>query len=290
MSTSLNHPDELERIKARFIAARGYWRPWNDALLHGNPAFLTHYASYASYPANTGPLAPRMVELIYVALDASATHLFADGLALHMQAARQAGASDADVFDVLHLVTLQGVSAVLQAADLLHDAAPLASLPASHPLVARIQELWPEQAHSLQRLAAQDAGYVTALLDFLECGAPADGLQPKERLLIQLALHACFTHADMARTRTLLTQGLAQGLTRAALLQTIYLGAHLAVHGAALGAATYAGLGHASGSDHAQTHHHEDHHEDHSSTPVSSITGTCMTLKMSGVKSFLQNS
>jgi len=244
MPVSPNTPDDLEHIKARFIAARGYWRPWTEVLLHGNPAFLTQYANYAGYPAKTGPLAPRMVELIYVALDASATHLFAEGLALHMQAARQAGASVADLFEVLHLVTLQGVSAVLQAADLLHEAAPLAALSASHPLQTRIQTAWPEQAHSLQRLAAQDAGYVTVLLDFLECGAPAGGLQPKERLLIQLALHACFTHADMTRTRALLNQGLAQGLTRAELLQAIYLGAHLAVHGAALGAATYAELDH----------------------------------------------
>jgi len=104
----------------------------------------------------------------------------------------------------------------------------------------RIETLWPQQAPSLKRLAAQDPAYVTGLLDFLESGAPEGGLDPKEKLLIQLALHACFTHHDMAGTRALLEQGLVQGLTRAELLHAIYLGAHLAVHGAALGAQTYA--------------------------------------------------
>ncbi|MGE8619456.1 MAG: carboxymuconolactone decarboxylase family protein, partial [Achromobacter spanius] len=71
---------DLDAIKSRFIAARGYWRPWTETMLRANPAFLSYYADYAGYPARTGPLTPRMVELVYVALDASATHLYAAGL------------------------------------------------------------------------------------------------------------------------------------------------------------------------------------------------------------------
>lgn len=231
---------DLDEIKARFVAARGYWRPWTDAMLRANPGFLAHYATYAGHPASTGPLTARMVELIYVALDASATHLYEAGLATHLRMAREAGATDADVFDVLHLVTMQGLSAVLRAADLLHEAAPLPALEGQHPLRDRIAALWPEQAPSLLRLAAQDAGYVTVLLDFLEGGAPASGLAKAERLLVRIALHACFTQGDMATTRALIGEGLARGLSRRDILQAIQLGAHLAVHGAALGATVHA--------------------------------------------------
>lgn len=233
---------DLDEIKARFIAARGYWRPWTDAMLRANPGFLAHYADYAGHPASTGPLSARMVELIYVALDASATHLYEAGLATHLRMAREAGATDADVFEVLHLVTLQGLSAVLLAADLLHEAAPLPALDAQDPLRARIAALWPEQAPSLLRLAAQDRGYVAVLLDFLEGGAPAGGLSQTERLLIRIALHACFTQGDMANTRACIGEGLARGLSRSEILQAIQLGAHLAVHGAALGATVHARL------------------------------------------------
>lgn len=237
------HPlNDLDGIKARFIAARGYWRPWTDAMLRANPGFLAHYAEYAGHPARTGPLTPRMVELIYVALDASATHLYEAGLATHLRMAREAGASDADVFDVLHLVTMQGLSAVLQAADLLHEAAPLPALDAHDPMRARIAALWPAQASSLLRLAAQDRGYVAVLLDFLEGGAPAGGLAAAERMLVRIALHACFTHGDMAATRALIGDALAQGVSRQEILQAIQLGGHLAVHGAALGATVHARL------------------------------------------------
>ncbi|MPS76649.1 MAG: carboxymuconolactone decarboxylase family protein [Achromobacter sp.] len=230
---------DLDAIKARFIAARGYWRPWTEALLRANPGFVQHYADYAGYPAQTGPLAPRMVELVYVALDSSATHLYEPGLMTHLRLARAAGASEADIFDVLHLVTWQGVTAVLQAADILHEAAALEPLPKDDPQAARIQALWPEQADSLSRLAAQDAGYVNALLDFLEGGAPVGGLSPAERLLVRIALHAAFTHGDRTTLRALIPHALTQGVKRAEILQVIQLGAHLAVHGASLGAMAY---------------------------------------------------
>ncbi|QII83694.1 carboxymuconolactone decarboxylase family protein [Bordetella hinzii] len=229
-----------DTIKACFIAARGYWRPWTEALLRANPTFLSHYAAYAGHPARTGPLSARMVELIYVALDASATHLYEAGLTTHMRLARQAGASEADLFDVLHRVTLQGLSAVFQAADLLHEAAPLPALAADDPLRARIAASCPEHAASLLRLAAADPGYVAVLLDFLAHGKPEGGLGADERVLIDLALHACFTHADMTATRALIARGLELGIARPALLQAMQLGAHLAVHGAALGATVHA--------------------------------------------------
>lgn len=228
--------EDLDAIKSRFIAARGYWRPWTEALLHANPAFLSRYADYAGYPAQTGPLTPRMVELVYVALDASATHLYEPGLTTHLRMAREAGASEADVFDVLHCVTVQGLSAVLQAADVLHDAVAPSPLAAEDPLRDRIHALWPEQAPSLLRLAAQDPGYVSVLLDFVEGGAPAGGLTPAERLLVRIALHACFTQADGQTLHTLIPHALAQGVARAEILQVI----QLAVHGASLGATAYA--------------------------------------------------
>src|SRR5690606_23638162 len=94
---------EQREIKEFFIAERGYWRPWTETILRINPQFLKRYASYAGYPARTGPLSKRMIELIYIALDASATHLFENGVNTHLLLAHEAGATPADVLDVLHL-------------------------------------------------------------------------------------------------------------------------------------------------------------------------------------------
>ena len=102
--------DDREAVKAYFIAERGYWRPWTDTMLQAAPGFVAQYARYAGHPARTGPLSPRMVELIYVGLDASSSHLFESGLLTHMRRALEVGATQRDIIDVLHLVAVQGVA------------------------------------------------------------------------------------------------------------------------------------------------------------------------------------
>ena len=116
-------PAEMDRdaIKAEFQRERGYWRPWNETLLREQPDFLLAYARYAGHPSRTGPLSMRMVELIYVALDASSSHLFESGLRIHMQKAIDVGASHQDIFDVLHLVAEQGLACVLESIHLLAE-------------------------------------------------------------------------------------------------------------------------------------------------------------------------
>ena len=150
----MSRPEDLTdaaraQIKDYFIAQRGYWRPWTETMLRVSPGFVQQYARYAGHPARTGPLSERMVELIYVALDASSSHLFESGLHTHMKRALEVGATEADIFDVLHLVAVQGVASVGQAADILAELIGGAEGPAlDEQLQARIDRLGP--AHALR--------------------------------------------------------------------------------------------------------------------------------------------
>ena len=81
-----------EERKAAWIKARGYWKPWTEALLRLNPEFLDSYANYGGYTARRGPLSPLMIELIYIALDGSSTHLYSAGLKTHVMIALKLGA------------------------------------------------------------------------------------------------------------------------------------------------------------------------------------------------------
>jgi len=225
------------QIKQFFIAQRGYWRPWTETMLQACPGFVQHYARYAGYPARTGPLTERLVELIYVGLDASSSHLFESGLTTHMKRAFEVGATQADIFDVLHLVAVQGIAGVCQAADILAELAGSTEVAAvDEKLQARIDRLGAAHALALNSVARLDPGYADVLLDFVEQGRPGAGLTPAERSLVQLALHACFTAFNPGAVRQIVATALSQGLSRAELLQAIQLGAHLAVHGTALGA------------------------------------------------------
>ncbi len=267
--TTPDHDIDREAIKAHFIAERGYWRPWTEALLRDNPRFLERYASYAGHPARVGPLSEKMVELIYVALDASSTHLYGSGLRTHMEKALAVGARPQEIFDVLHLVAAQGIDSVCQAVEILAqesaalktDATAMAAaseraalatgepaLPAA--LQARIERLRLRASPAaLGLLARQDPGYLPVLLDFLEQGRPDDGLSAAERCLIEVALRACFTGFDPVALRQCIRRALHGGCAVGEVLQAIQLGAHLSVHGAALGAGVFAELGGAAPAD-----------------------------------------
>jgi len=226
-------PADLDReaIKAEFQRERGYWRPWNETLLREQPGFLISYARYAGHPARTGPLSMRMVELIYVALDASSSHLFESGLRIHMQKAKEAGASPQDIFDVLHLVAEQGLSCTLQSIQV------LAQETGDEPPPQRSGT-----EHAWAWLQQHDPAYAELTRAFCQSASSNAGLPPSERCLVQIALHACFTAFNPDALRTCIREGLGHGLATAQMLQAIQLGAHLSVHGTALGAQVFESL------------------------------------------------
>lgn len=221
---------DLDAIRADFIRQRGYWRPWTETLLQEHPRLVKAYARYAGHPAAHGPLSERQIELIYIALDTSGSHLFEPGLRTHMARALAVGVRPAEVFETLHLVAAQGLDGVTQGAAL------LAELCGETP-GARADD-------ALAALRHLDPAYAQAVQDFLQLPGPPGGLSPDDRGLIRVALAACFTAHHPGALRHHLQQGLQAGLTPAALLQAIQLGAHLAVHGTALGAQVYATLTH----------------------------------------------
>ncbi len=232
-------------LKEAFIRARGYWRPWTEGLLRLDPAFLETYGKYAGYPAATGPLSPKMCELIYVALDGSATHLFRPGLALHMRLALEAGASAAEIIDVLRLATAQGLDGCRLGIEILVEELSAAGLgvPAGKAeLSAEQQRLradyvrrfgdWPDFCEHWLRL---DPCYFALVLDLLAGSGGAGGLDEKARCLISLALNACFTALYPDGVRLQIRRALRLGIDKEQIIQVLQMTAHLGVHACAVG-------------------------------------------------------
>jgi len=232
-----------QALKEAYIKARGYWRPWTEGLLRLDPAFLETYGSYAGYPAATGPLSPKMCELIYVALDGSATHLFRSGLALHMQLALERGASAQEIVDVLRLATAQGLEGSYVGVGILAEELATAGLDSGQaPLSNEQQELrdayvtqfgdWPEFCELWLRA---DPGYFAAMLDLLAVGDQAGALDERSRCLITLALNGCFTALNPHGLRLQIRRALRLGIDRREILQVLQMTAHLGVHACAIG-------------------------------------------------------
>jgi len=98
-----------ERLKADFIANRGYWSEIWDNVLALSPEYFEAYAEFSSVPWKMGSLEPKIRELIYVAIDAATTHLYEPGTRIHMQNALKLGATPEEVMEVLALTSVLGI-------------------------------------------------------------------------------------------------------------------------------------------------------------------------------------
>ena len=100
-----------EEIKAEFTEKRGYWNAFWDGLLELDPDFFAAYLQFSSVPWRNGTLSPKFRELIYIAIDASTTHLYEPGLRQHIQNALRHGATSEEIMEVYELTAVLGIHA-----------------------------------------------------------------------------------------------------------------------------------------------------------------------------------
>ncbi|MFI5634943.1 carboxymuconolactone decarboxylase family protein [Streptomyces sp. NPDC051664] len=93
------------------MRARGAWNPKWDKLHEWDPAWTEQFMAMGMQPWQSGVLEPKLVELLCIALDAAATHMYSPGVRRHIRAALDLGASREEILDVLKLTTLVGIHA-----------------------------------------------------------------------------------------------------------------------------------------------------------------------------------
>jgi len=78
-------------------------------LLEWDPDFFEIYLNLSTHPWKKGTIPPKFKELIYVAIDASTTHLYEPGIRNHMRLALEQGATKEQILEVLEMVTILGI-------------------------------------------------------------------------------------------------------------------------------------------------------------------------------------
>jgi len=124
---------EQEQLKQEFEANRGYWHEFWDGFLELDPELFGAYLELSSVPWKTGVLEPKVKEFVYIAFDASATHLYVPGLKLHMRNAIGLGASPAEIMEVLEIASVIGIHAATVAAPILQEELRAAGLLDAEP-------------------------------------------------------------------------------------------------------------------------------------------------------------
>jgi alkylhydroperoxidase/carboxymuconolactone decarboxylase family protein YurZ len=113
--------DKQVQLKEAFTRNRGYWHEFWDGLLELDPELFEAYVNFSSVPWRTGPLEPKVKEMIYIAFDAAATHLYVPGLRLHYENAIRLGATAYELMEVLEIVSVIGIHAATVAAPILAE-------------------------------------------------------------------------------------------------------------------------------------------------------------------------
>jgi alkylhydroperoxidase/carboxymuconolactone decarboxylase family protein YurZ len=113
--------ERQEEIKAEFTRNRGYWHEFWDEMLELDPELLAAYTEFSSVPWRTGPLEPKVKELIYIAFDTAATHLYATGLKAHIVNAFGYGATTQEILEVMEIAAVLGMHAVTATAPILAE-------------------------------------------------------------------------------------------------------------------------------------------------------------------------
>ena len=102
--------ERQKQLKEKYLKERGYWaEDLFGAFLRLDPDYLEAYLNLSAVPWKKGVLPPKVKEFIYIAIDASVTHLHSKGLRVHIATALKLGATKEELVEVLELVSGLGV-------------------------------------------------------------------------------------------------------------------------------------------------------------------------------------
>jgi alkylhydroperoxidase/carboxymuconolactone decarboxylase family protein YurZ len=93
------------------MKASGQWNQAWEPFYQLDPEWTEQFMATGIPIYASGVMAPKLIELLSIAFDASFTHMYAPGTRRHIKAALEAGATVEEIMEVLKLCVVQGVQA-----------------------------------------------------------------------------------------------------------------------------------------------------------------------------------
>lgn len=235
---------EQELLKTDFIAERGYWNDyWND-VLRLSPRFFSAFTQFSSAPAKLGHVPPKTRELIYLALDASATHMFVPALRVHVRNALDLGVSATEIMEVLELCSVIGMHGTVFGVPILIDELRASGKTEAldKPLTKRQEDIrsefqdrlgsWGGRWEALLQLAPE---FLASFTEFAAGPWETGPLDPKIKDFIHIAINASATHMYEPALRSHVRGALKRGATAEELIEVLALVSPIGVHACIIG-------------------------------------------------------
>jgi alkylhydroperoxidase/carboxymuconolactone decarboxylase family protein YurZ len=228
-----------EEVKARFIELRGTWGPGYESMLRFDPEFLLAYGEFSAVPWQQNHLSPQVRELVYIAVDANATHMYLPGVRQHIKAALKIGVTPEQVMEVLELCATLGIHAMNIGVPILVEVLEEKGMrPAPKPLSARqeeIKELFAKQRgywHSFwDEILEFDPELLAAYTEFSAIPWRSGTLEPKVKELIYIAFDTAATHLYTSGLKAHIVNAIGYGATPEEILEVMEIASVLGIHG-----------------------------------------------------------
>jgi alkylhydroperoxidase/carboxymuconolactone decarboxylase family protein YurZ len=227
-----------EEIKAEFIQVRGTWSETWESILRLDPEFLRAYLNLSAVPWRKNHLPDSIKELIYLAIDANATHMYLPGVRAHIQAALRLGVSQQEIMEVLELCATLGIHAmnigvpilvqVLEEKGLRTGPAPLGEEQQRlKDDFSRTRGYW----HSFwDEILELDPEMFAAYTDFSAVPWRAGCLDPKVKEFIYIAFDTAATHLYVKGLKLHIENAIGYGATAGEILEVMEIASVLGIH------------------------------------------------------------
>lgn len=234
-------PGDLRREVER---VHGGWDATWEAIAALDGEFLASYARLAAVPEDTGKLDERTRHLIRLAIDVNATHLYLEDVPLHVRRALAAGATPAEVMEVLECAATLGIHAMNIGVPILVDVLretgrSTAPGPLSEHQARLKQEFtenrgyWHEFWNEILEL---DPEFFEAYTDFSSVPWKTGSLEPKVKEFIYIAFDVAATHLYVPGLRLHIANALGYGASPREILGVMELASLLGMHAVRAGA------------------------------------------------------
>lgn len=231
--------ERRQQIRDEVAQATGGWDGKLQAVLDLDPEFLAAYGRLAAVPDRTGALPEKVRHFIRLAVAANATHLYLPPVRGHIRRALAAGASPAEVMEVLECCATLGIHAmnigvpilveVLEEAGVRTEAAPLTEY--QERLKAEFTEkrgYWHDFWNEILELAPE---FFDAYTEFSSVPWVSGPLEPKVKEFIYIAFDTAATHLYTSGLKLHLHNAVRYGATAQELIEVMEIAATLGIHG-----------------------------------------------------------
>jgi alkylhydroperoxidase/carboxymuconolactone decarboxylase family protein YurZ len=212
--------------------------PW-QALREADPDFFEAFTALAAVPRRSTALDSKVKELVLVAVNAAATHLFVPGIREHIRRALELGATREELLEVLQLTSTLGIHASTVGVPLLLETLGDREVPPLDERRAALRADFEAKRgywHGFwDGLLELDPDFFEAYCDFSAYPWANGVLEPKVKELIYTAFDASATHLYVPGLRQHIENALGHGATPAEVMEVFELASTIGIHACVVG-------------------------------------------------------